>query len=54
MLRKLNNMKNSTNQNYILNDFEIQIINESLSDYENGNIISNEDVFSKTKKWLEE
>ena len=44
--------ENSTN--YKLNDFEKQVINESLTDYKNGEIISNDDVFFKTEKWLEE
>ena len=39
---------------YKLNNFETQLINDSLADYENGNIISNDDVFTKTEKWLEE
>ena len=39
---------------YKLNDFEKQVINESLTDYKNGDVISNDDVFSKTEKWLEE
>ena len=38
---------------YKLSDFEKQVINESLTDYQNGNIISNDDVFTKTEKWLE-
>lgn len=37
---------------YKLSDFEKQVINESLIDYKNGNIISNDDVFTKTEKWL--
>lgn len=38
---------------YKFNDFEKQVINESLNDYQNGNTISNDDVFTKTEKWLE-
>ena len=41
-------------KSYKLNDFEKRVINESLTDYKNGNVISNDDVFSKTEKWLEE
>ena len=41
-------------KSYELNDFEKRVINESLTDYKNGNVISNDDVFSKTEKWLEE
>jgi hypothetical protein len=38
---------------YKLSDFEKTIINESLSEYRAGKVISNEDVFSKNEKWLE-
>ena len=44
--------ENSTS--YKLNDFEKQVINESLVDYKNGHVISNDNVFSKTERWLEE
>ncbi len=39
---------------YKLSDFEKTIIHESLSEYKAGKVISNEDVFSKNDKWLEE
>ncbi len=39
---------------YKLNDFETKFINESLVDYDKGNIISNEDVFKNSEKWLDE
>jgi hypothetical protein len=39
---------------YKLSDFEKTIINESLSEYRVGKVISNEDVFSRNEKWLEE
>jgi hypothetical protein len=39
---------------YKLNDFEKKILHESIADYKNGNVISNDDVFSKSEKWLEE
>ena len=39
---------------YKLSDFEKTIINESLSEYNEGKIISNEDVFSRNEKCLEE
>ena len=47
-------IKNKNSEAYKLTDFEKQIIKESLSDYKKGNIVSNEDVFKKTDKWLEE
>jgi len=37
---------------YKLSDFEKSIINESLSEYAIGKVISNEDVFSKNEKIL--
>lgn len=39
---------------YKLNDFEKKTIQESLVDYKKGNVITNDDVFAKSKKWLEE
>ena len=38
---------------YKLTDFEKTIINESLSEYKVGKVISNEEVFSRNEKWLE-
>lgn len=43
-----------TQTSYKLSNFEKQVINESLTDYKNGNVITNDDVFAKTEKWLEE
>ncbi len=39
---------------YKLSDFEKQVINESVADYRNKKTISNNNVFTKTDKWLEE
>ena len=39
---------------YKLNDSERETLQESLADYKNGNVISNDDVFAKSKKWLKE
>ena len=39
---------------YKLSDFEKAIINESLSEYKSGKVISNDDMFSRNEKWLEE
>ena len=47
-------LSSDTQVSYKLNDFETQFINDSLADYENENIISNDDFFTKTEKWLEE
>jgi hypothetical protein len=56
LLNYLNNilLKEEAPSVYQFSDFEKQMINESLADYEKGNTISNDEVFSKTKKWLEE
>ena len=55
ILNYFNNILSSnTKSTYKLNDFETQLINASLTDYENENIISNDDVFTKIEKWLEE
>jgi len=54
LLEYINNFLATGNpaETYKLNSFEKRIIQESLTDYENDNVISNEDVFSKTDKWL--
>ena len=39
---------------YQLTAFEHQFIQESLSEYQAGNVISNDDVFAKTDQWLKE
>ena len=39
---------------YKLSDFEKSIINESLSEYQAGKVISNDDLVSRNEKWLEE
>ena len=47
-------VREKDSEKYKLSDFEKQVINESLTDYQQGNVISNDGVFSKTEKWLEE
>ena len=55
ILNYLNNILSFETQNsYKLNEFENKVINDSLADYENGDILSNDDVFNKTEKWLDE
>jgi predicted transcriptional regulator len=39
---------------YSMNDWELKVIQESISEYERGEVISNEDVFNKNEKWLNE
>ena len=47
-------LTNNINPNiYKLADFEKNLLKESMSDYKKGNVISNDDVFSKNDKWLE-
>lgn len=38
---------------YELTDFEKTIVNESLTAYKVGKVISNEEMFSRNEKWLE-
>ena len=44
----------STEKPYQLSDFEQQVVSESLAEYKKGNTSTNEEVFSKTEKWLED
>jgi len=46
--------KGASSTLYKLSDFEKTIITESLSEYMIGKVISNEDVFLRNEKWLEE
>jgi hypothetical protein len=46
--------KEKSSDTYQLNKLEKSIIQESLAQYQNGQVLSNEEVASKTKKWLEE
>ena len=39
---------------YSMNEWEMKVVKESISDYERGEVINNEDVFSKNEKWLNE
>jgi hypothetical protein len=39
---------------YELTSFEKQVVQESLEDYFSGKVESNEEVFAKTEKWLNE
>ena len=39
---------------YSMNEWEMRVVKESISDYERGEVINNEDVFSKNEKWLNE
>jgi len=39
---------------YTLNEWEIKIIEDGISEYERGEFIENEEVFRKNEKWLNE
>jgi hypothetical protein len=54
LLDKILTTNNSDNDKYILSEAEKQFVSESLQDYKKGNIKSNEEVFNKIEKWLEE
>jgi predicted transcriptional regulator len=46
--------ENETSSFYSLNDWELKIIEDSISDYEKGKVVNNEDVFGRNEKWLNE
>ena len=46
--------ENKETSEYDLNEFEKEMISKSQKDHKAGKIISNEEVFLKTKKWLGE
>lgn len=39
---------------YKMSETEKSIIQESISAYENGSVIDNDDIVERNKKWLEE
>lgn len=47
-------LDSDTNENiYQLSEDESKFLKESMADYENGNVASNDDVVSKIEKWLD-
>ena len=54
-LNRLNSIlsENPIDSVYQLSLLETQVLNESIADYEKGNVVDNELVFSKINKWLE-
>ena len=46
--------ENSNRSIYKLSDFEKEFLNESMEDYKNGNVIDQEDIILRNKKWLGE
>ncbi|MEC4005643.1 hypothetical protein OX283_013315 [Flavobacterium sp. SUN052] len=54
LLDYIDNLLNTNDEkNYILSNEEQSLLAESKADYEKGNIVSNDEVFSKIDKWLE-
>jgi hypothetical protein len=47
-------IKGSESGLYKLSDFEKSIVKESISEYLLNKVISNDDLFSRNEKWLEE
>jgi hypothetical protein len=37
---------------YIMYEWELKVIQESISEYEKGEVIKNDEVFSKNEEWL--
>ncbi|HET6559094.1 MAG TPA: hypothetical protein VFG54_17360 [Prolixibacteraceae bacterium] len=50
LYKLLNNNENQ--QFYQLSEFERSLISESQADYEEGNVISKEDIISRNEEWL--
>lgn len=47
-------LQEDESSSYSMTDLEMKVIQESISEYEKGEVINNEDVFSKNEKWLNE
>ena len=47
-------LEDESSSYYSMNEWEMKVIQESISEYERGEVISNEDVFNKNEKWLNE
>jgi len=56
LLDYLNSLLQEDNSSsfYSMNEWEMNVIQESISEYEKGEVINNDDVFSKYEKWLNE
>ena len=46
--------ENDSSSFYAFNDWELKLIEEGILEYEKGKIVSNEEVFNKNDKWLNE
>ena len=47
-------LEDESSSYYSMNEWEMKVIQESISEYERGEVINNEDVFKKNEKWLNE
>jgi len=47
-------LEDESSSYYSMNEWEMKVIQESISEYERGEVINNEDVFNKNEKWLNE
>ena len=47
-------LEDESSSYYSMNEWEMKVVKQSISDYERGEVINNEDVFSKNEKWLKE
>ena len=56
LLDYLNSLLKETDASsfYSMNEWELKVIQESIAEYDKGEVILNDDVFSKTDKWLNE
>lgn len=46
--------KNSETPLYALSQWELKMLKESIAEYENGNVLDNEEVFKRNNEWLSE
>ena len=46
--------ENESSSVYSIKDWEMKLIQESISGYEKGEVIKNDDVFGKNEEWLNE
>jgi len=47
-------LEDESSSYYSMNEWEMKVIQESISEYERGKVINSEDVFNKNEKWLNE
>ena len=47
-------LEDESSSYYSMNEWEIKVIKESISEYERGEVVKNDDVFRLNEKWLNE